>query len=247
MFGEVYKIDEQAIPGLVKKARKKLMVRYILMVLIIVPILIFSSSPYYSNGGPTFWIPIIIPLMLWCVIILIVRKKKPKVEDQLRAYELTISEGSMHCQYNYANQTNHVSIAFNEVTKISYYLRESILIVGKDLSHSFSIPKSIEKREEIIRQLSAIKPITDAKKEIRIYYLQRINSIVLAISILLMIPDIKTLYLVSSIAALYAISLPVYFFFTTRNMTHSIKRVNGIYVVAGLVVCILGIVKFMGS
>ncbi len=246
MFGDVYKIREDAIPLLLRKMRRAKILYIGIALLMVMPAFIYSTAPLFSDMGTEMIIPIVIILAVWFYIIIKLRKTQQKAADPLRAFEFIIAEQSLHCKYSIGTSIQNMTIPIKDISRISHYVHGKILVVGVDLAQSFSIPSHIEKREEIIERLSAIKPIGTGKKEILLYYMQRINMIVFGIAaLLILLSEVNAILIVASISMLYSIFLPVYFFIVTKNIPQHIKIINGLYVIIGLIVFIAGLSKIL--
>lgn len=243
MFGETYKIKEEEISSLVTKT-KKIAVRNILLVLCVaIPFIMYSAKPMFDHNSPLSLISFLFPVLV-IFLIMLRRRKKNSIEEIFRAYELTISEGSIHCKSMLNNTIQNVTIQFSEITKITHYVRGSILVIGTDLSHSFSIPDQIEKKEEVISKLSSICAIGDGKKEIRLYYLQRINMFLFILSALSIVTaENKILIGMAGLVVVYCAFLPAYFLLTTKKMLGYHKIINLLYLVMTGFVLVMGIFK----
>jgi hypothetical protein len=245
MFGEVYKIKEEEIPKLVKKAKADKLRRILISYVFVAIGLTLVYYPLYNGQGIAFVFPV---LLIFSAIILIVFLKARRIQYEkiYKSFELTISEGSITCVNTSIKPGKPISIQFTEISKITHYVNDSLLIIGTDLSHAFSIPNQIENRKEIIEKLSSVQPIKEGKKEKNLYYLQRFNMWLFILSIFGIIgPNNSIINGLSCAIILYTTFLPIYFFITTRKLGTRIKIVNSLFLLLAFFFISIGVSKIL--
>ena len=167
MFGETYKIPEEEVDRLARRARLRTRIIFMSTILIALTFVKFALPPANSSAD---YVPFIVVVPL-AIFIALKRQNLKSFRKTFESYELTISEGTVSCN---SSQIKPTSINTNEITTICYFIKGGILIKGKDIYHAFVIPKQIEKLDEVIAHLNNIRPIEDGKTETRKYWMRTV-------------------------------------------------------------------------
>ncbi len=220
-------------PAGFKEIRRRILFRSLPLAVLATFIGIYIASGRLGDERLLDSLPVLVPLMLFFLAFSFMRSIRIQ-KEVWKSYELTIdAERISRVQKNFATMT----LLKGEVREIVETSRGHLIVKGDSRFNIIDIPRSIEKREEVLQSLADFGLI--ARQEKKEHWMIPILTGVLFLVLMVVFYTSKSKYVILSTGVILAIGIIWVFIEVQRNKIIDNRIKSGSYLLLPLIISIV--------